>query len=204
MSWARHGDQAAGPAARASGFGEVAQQVEDVGPALNGLDEGVQSGGIGMITFGSQGSEGEVMPHQELDQLRVCLVEPDRSDCLASDRRSTICVVHAGTGQLADVVEEAGQQQDVRPLDPGEVLLHLGDRLDQMPVDGMTVDWIVLWPGADRLPGGIHLLMQPARSRRLPHRDDVGAEDSSSSRASRAESGHGVGSTPELARGCQR
>ena len=115
------------------------------------------------------------MPRHRLDQLRVFLVEPDCSDRLASDRRSTICVVHAGTGQLADVVEEAGQQQDVWPLDSSEVLLHLGDGLDQMPVDCMTVDGIVLWPGADRLPGGDPSADAACKIERLPHRDHVGA-----------------------------
>ena len=115
------------------------------------------------------------MPHQEVNQLGVRLIEPDRSDGLASDRRSAFRVVYAGTGQLADVMEEAGKQQDVRPLDPGQVLLYLSDRLDQMPIDGMTVDRIVLWPGADRLPGRNPSADAACEIEGLPYRDDVGA-----------------------------
>ena len=52
-----------------------------------------------------------VMSHQVLDQLSVGLVEPDRLDRFTGDRRAACSVVDASARQLADVVEETGQQQ---------------------------------------------------------------------------------------------
>ena len=58
----------------------------------------------------------------------------------------------ARAGQLADVVQQAGEQQQVGPVDLGEVTLHLGHALHRVPVDGVPVDRVVLGPGADALP----------------------------------------------------
>ena len=66
-----------------------------------------------MVALGGQSGEREVMPHQVLDQLSVCLVEPDRLDRFTGDRRAACGVVDTRARQLADVVEEAGQQQNV-------------------------------------------------------------------------------------------
>ncbi len=102
------------------------KQREDVRAALHSLDQRLQGGGIGVIPLGGQPGQREVMPHQVLDQLSVALVEPDRLDRFTCDRRAACRVVDTSAGQLADVVEEAGQQQDVGPIDTSQMRLHLG------------------------------------------------------------------------------
>ena len=118
-----------------------------------------------MVPLGGQPGEREMVPHQVLDQLSVGWVEPDRLDRLTGDRRAACGVVDTSAWQLADVVEEAGQQQDVGPINTSQVTLCLGHCLHQVPVHRVSMDRIVLRPSADRLPRGIHLLMHPARSR---------------------------------------
>ena len=55
-------------------------------------------------------------------------------------------------GDLADVVQQGGQQQDVGPVDLGQMALRLDHRLYRVPVDGVEVDRVVLRPGPDRHP----------------------------------------------------
>jgi hypothetical protein len=114
-----------------------------------------------------------MVSHQELDQFGVALPKSDRCDGVAGDRRPPIRVMRAGPGQLADVVEEAGQQQDVGPIHLSEMPLRLRDGLHQVPVDCMTVDRIVLGPSADRLPGRDPPADTAREVERLPHRHDI-------------------------------
>ena len=71
---------------------------------------------ISVITLGGQCGQSQMVSHQKLDQFGVARPKSNRCDGLAGDRRPAIRVMRAGPGQLADVVEEAGQQQDVGPI----------------------------------------------------------------------------------------
>jgi hypothetical protein len=92
------------------------------------------------------------MPHQAFDQLGVALIEPDRLDRLTCNRRAARGVVDTSVWQLADVVEKAGEQQDVGPIDTSQVRLCLGYCLHQVAVHRVPMDRIVLGTSADRLP----------------------------------------------------
>ena len=139
-----------------------------------------------MVALGGQPGEREVVPDQLLDQVGVGSVEPDRLDRLAGDRRAACSVVDTGAGQLADVVEEAGQQQEVGPIDPGQVTLRLGHGLHQCR--STVCRWTGLCCGRARIGSqdGIQRLMQPARSRASQTGSSLGPVDSISSSASRA------------------
>src|SRR4029450_6203685 len=82
-------------------------------------------------------------------------------------------VVDTGARELADVVEKAGQQQDVGPIDTSQVRLRLGHRLQQVPVNGVSMDGIVLRSSADRLPGRDPSAYASGKVKRLPDRHKV-------------------------------
>ncbi len=152
ISCARQGDQAAGPAARESASVRSAQQVEGFQPAVDRVDQGSQRGRIGVVSTGRQLGQGQMMADQPLDQSDVRLVQAHRLRHPSGDGGADLGVVHAGAGHLADVVQQAGQQQEVGSLDLGQVLSHLGGALHRMPVDRVPVDRIVLRLGADPAP----------------------------------------------------
>jgi hypothetical protein len=93
--------------------------VQDISPALNCLDESVQGRWIGVIAFGGQCGQSQMVSHQELDQVGIALVKPNRFDGVPGNRRSPIRMMGASPRQLADVMEQTPQQQDVRPINLG-------------------------------------------------------------------------------------
>ena len=195
ISWARHGDQAAGPAARASdSVRERSRSSTSARPSTASTRASGVAGSAWSRLVASCG-QGEVLADQQLDQVGVGLV---RARCLRppspGDRRADRGVVGAAARDLADVVEQAGQQQQVGPLDLGQVPLRLGDGLHRVPVDGVPVDRVVLRAGPDRLPrrGSSARCSRPGRAPPRPG-SGPGPPTACSSSASRASSGHGVG-----------
>ena len=85
-------------------------------------------------------------------------------------------------------MKQARQEQDVRSIDSGQMALRLGDGLYQVPVDGMTVDRIVLRPSADRFPGRDPPADTSGEVEASHTGTTLGPLDSSSSSASRAGS----------------
>ncbi len=128
-----------------------------------------------MVAFGGEGGQREVLAYEQLHQIGVGGVEPDRQHGLPGDRRADVGVVHADPRQLADVVEQAAEQQDVGSVDLGEVTLRLRDGLHRVPVDGEGVDGVVLRSRPDRFPGRDPAAGAAGEIERLPHRNQVGS-----------------------------
>ena len=163
------------PGCAGVGFGEEAEQIEDIGPPVHRLDQGRLGGRVAVVPLGGQQREGQVLADQPLDQTGVARTHPHRQHRLAGDRRADRGVLVARPGQLADVVEERGQEQQIGTVDPGQMLLHLGDGLHRVPVDGVLVDRVVLRPRPDRVPAGDPAGDTARQVQRLPHRHEVGA-----------------------------
>ena len=146
-----------------------------------------------MVPLRREQGEREVLAHQVLHQVGIALGQPDGQHHLAGDGRSDRGVPAAGARQLADVVEQRGQQQQVGPLDLGQVPLGLDDGLHRVPVDGEPVHGVVLRPGPDRLPARDPADDAAGQVQRLPDRHQPLPLDSISSSASRASAGQGTG-----------
>ncbi len=103
------------------GLGQRPQQPQHLEPAVDRLDQGIHRRRVGMITAGGQLGQGQVLPDQQFHQRRVGLGEPHRGHGLPGDRRADRRMIMVGAGQLADVVEQTAEQQQVRPLHRGQV-----------------------------------------------------------------------------------
>ena len=132
------------------GLGEAPQQREHVAAALDRGDQRVLRLGVGVVAPGRQLGQRQVLADQQGDEVGVLAAQPDPVDRRPGDRaRPTAGCCGAGTGQLADVVQQGGEQQQVRPVDLGEVAVRLDHGLHGVPVDGVPVHRVVLRPGAD-------------------------------------------------------
>ena len=85
-SWARHGDQAAGPAALRVGLGQEPQHLQRLQPPVDRGDQRVDRGRVAVIAPGGQLGQGQVLADQPLDQLDVGLRQADRLRDLPGDR----------------------------------------------------------------------------------------------------------------------
>ena len=83
-----------------------------------------------------------MVPHQPDDDDRLVLVEPQVADDPRRDLGADLAV--PATPGLADVVEQCGDEEQVRPLHPASERTRVRRRLHEVPVDGEAMHGIAL------------------------------------------------------------
>ena len=192
-SRARHGDQAAGPAATASASVRARSRssTSDACRRPRRRSASTVAGRRGRA--GGELDEREVLADQALDDLGVRPGQPHPAARPEGQRRADPGVV-ARARQLADVVQQGGEEQQVRP----------GRRRGGTAGATTAVStrcrstvcrWMALRCGRLRTPchSGIHRTTRPARSSASQTPISAGPPPSRSTSASRAAGGHGVG-----------
>ena len=120
ISWARHGVQAAGPAARASASVSSRSRLSTSARPSTASTRASSGGWIGVVAAGGELDQCEVLPDEQLDEIgSPSPVSPICCDQLPGDRSPDRRVVDSAVGALADVMEQAGQQQAGRVARPG-------------------------------------------------------------------------------------
>ena len=126
-----------------------------------------------MVPAGGELDEGEVLAHERGDHGDVGLAVAQASHDHLGDGCPRGRVV-AGAGDLADVVQERREQQQVGSPDASQQPGGMDDRLDEVAVHGVPVDGVALGTGADRSPLGQPALDDALLVQALPHGDEPG------------------------------
>jgi hypothetical protein len=156
------------------GLGERAEQVEQLAAAPDCSDQLLDGARVVGVTPGGQVDEGQVLAHEDLDLFAVGGRQAHPLHLGPGQGRAGDRVV-GDPGELADVVEQGRQQQQVGPVNVAQEPLRLDDRLDLVPVDRVPVDRVALRPRAHPGPLGQPAHDQSGLVARLPDPDLRGA-----------------------------
>ena len=126
-----------------------------------------------MVTASGQLDQREVFPHQQLDRRHILSVEAEPAGDVAGHGCPLGAVVMRAA-HLADVVQECGHEQEIRPCHLTGQTPCVHDRLDEVAVHGVPVDGAALRPRAHPRPFGDPALDEADLIQRLPHRDESG------------------------------
>ena len=110
--------------------------------------------------------------HEPHNERPIGVRNPQSTEDPIGDRGTDLRVI-GGAGDLADVVQQRGQQQEVGALDIAHQPAGHDDRLDRVSVDGMPVDRVVLRPATDLAPFRDPLLDNAGQVQALPDPDQA-------------------------------
>jgi hypothetical protein len=139
------------------GLGQRRQQVQGR-HVPDRLDDRGDGGRVVRVAAGGEVAEQQVVPDQPLDRPDVRLAQahpaqPGHAQ-VGPDHGVVGVVAFVLAGSLADVVQDRGQQQQVRSGDPADQAGGVHRGLHQVPVDRVEVDRVALRQRAQPLPAG--------------------------------------------------
>ena len=156
------------------GFGQGAQHLQRLQPAADRSDQVVDGPRVVRVPPGGQLDQSQVLADQPLDHLAVLGNQADPPGHLAGQRRTDRRMV-VRTRKFAQIVDQGGDHQQVRPGGVAQRGLDADHRLDQVPVHGVPVNRVALravsHSGPFRDPAGD----QAGAVQRLPDADQGGA-----------------------------
>ena len=156
------------------GLGEGPQQVERVDGAAAGVRHGRDGLRVLAVAPGREVDEGEVLTHERHHERAVVVGHAQPLQDGVGDRGPGLGVV-ARPGDLADVVQQRREQEQVGPRDLAQQAAGPHHRLDEVPVDGVPVDGVALRSAAHGPPLRDPPLDDPREVEALPDGHEPGA-----------------------------